>query len=180
MNYNTTANKGQPLKVVNRERAIAREQRRRLTQQLSQVEEGPACRGPSAASSSHQPGTKPALTPRVAMATRGLCRPGLARLGAREACWESTSPPPRRRFELGGPDVGGGVVEGVFPHLRHPGPARLQGQVSALVGFLLRPHGGRPRAQAGDRGGALAISAAELQQFHPVAVVSSPPPELPV
>ncbi|XP_036868008.2 coiled-coil domain-containing protein 34 isoform X3 [Manis javanica] len=44
------------------------------------------------------------------MATRDLCPPGLAGPGARGACWESTSPPPFCRFDLGGPDAGRGAV----------------------------------------------------------------------
>lgn len=36
----------------------------------------------------------------------------IGRPGARGACWERTSPPPLRRFELGGPDVGGRAVGG--------------------------------------------------------------------
>lgn len=142
------------------------------------VRKGSARGGSRGGSHFHKSRTKHAPTPRVAMATRRLCGPVLAGLGVRAACWESTSPRPVRRFELGGPDVGRGAMENSFPLFGNPVPGRRQGQVSAVLWFLLRPHGGRPRAGAG--GGVLAISAAELQQFHHVAVVSSPPPELPV
>jgi hypothetical protein len=66
-----------------------------------------------------QAGTKTSRCPSVAMATRGLCRPGLAGPGARRACWESTSLPQFGRFEVGGPDAVGGAVAGRFSRFLH-------------------------------------------------------------
>lgn len=104
---------------------------------------------------------------------------GIGRAGARKACWESTSPPRFRRFELGGPDVGRRAVGDCFSPSRTPFHGRLQVRVAALLG-LLCSHGRPPGAGPEGGGGMLAVDTAELQQFHPVAVVSPRPPELPV
>lgn len=98
---------------------------------------------------------------------------------ARGACWEKSPPVPLGPFELGGPDAGGGAMAGCLSRPAHTLPGPVQAGLPPLFELCRWPHSGLPGPRTGGRGvDRVLVAAPELQQLHPVLVVSPWPPEL--